>query len=260
MSARLSVIVITLNEEDRIRECLASVTWADEIIVVDAGSDDKTVAIAREFTDHVTVRPWEGFAAQKNFGIDRATGQWVLSLDADEQVEPALREEIAAVLANPEPHAGFRIARRNIMWGRWIRHGRLYPDWQLRLFRRGRGRFAERAVHESVTVEGSVGRLETPLVHQSYRDVGDFLRRADRYSTLAAEEWARGDQRFHRHQLVTAPLGRFLSMYVLHRGFLDGWRGFLLAALYAYYVFIRSAKIWEKMPRGDSPRAKVKHG
>jgi glycosyltransferase involved in cell wall biosynthesis len=247
---RVSVVVITLNEEDRIRECLASVAWADEIIVVDAGSGDKTVAIAREYTDHVVINPWEGFAAQKNFGIDRATGDWVLSLDADEQVEPALHEEITAVLASPGAHTGYRIARRNIMWGRWIRHGRLYPDWQLRLFRRGRGRFVDRAVHESVTVDGSVGRLTTALLHKSYRDASDFLRRAERYSTLAAEEWTRSGRSFHPIQLVTAPLGRFLSMYVVHGGFLDGWRGFLLAVLYAYYVFVRSAKIWENTRRG----------
>ena len=247
MSApRLSVVVITLNEEDRIRDCLASVAWADEIIVVDAGSDDKTVALAREHTDHVIVRPWTGFAAQKNFGIEQATGDWILSLDADEQVEPALRAEIAAALANPGAFAGFRLARRNMMWGRWIRHGRLYPDWQLRLFRRGRGRFLERAVHESVTVDGPVGRLVTPLLHHSYRDVSDFLRRADRYSSLAADEWAQSRRPFRAIQLVVAPLGRFLSMYVVHRGFLDGWRGFLLAGLYAYYVFVRSAKIWER--------------
>jgi glycosyltransferase involved in cell wall biosynthesis len=243
---RLSVVVITLNEEDRLRDCLASVAWADEIVVVDAGSDDKTVTIAREFTDRVLIRGWEGFAAQKNFAIAQATGDWVLSLDADEQAEPALRDEIATILANPGADAGYRIARRNIMWGRWIRHGRLYPDWQLRLFRRGRGRFVDRAVHEAVTVDGPVGHLATPLLHHSYRDVSDFLRRADRYSTLAAEDWARSGRAFRAHQLLTAPLGRFLSMYVLHRGFLDGWRGFLLAALYAYYVFVRSAKIWEK--------------
>jgi hypothetical protein len=137
------------------------------------------------------------------------------------------------------------------MWGRWIRHGRLYPDWQLRLFRRGRGRFVERAVHESARVDGPVGRLAAPLLHQSYRDVSDFLRRADRYATLAADEWTRGDRPFRSAQLVFAPLGRFLSMYVVHRGVLDGWRGFLLAVLYAYYVFIRSAKIWEKTIDGE---------
>ena len=244
---RLSVVVITLNEEDRIRDALASVAWADEIVVVDAGSEDKTVALAREFTDHVLIHPWQGFAAQKNFGIEHATGDWILSLDADEQVEPALREEIIAVLQAPDACDGYRIARRNIMWGRWIRHGRLYPDRQLRLFRRGRGRFVNRAVHESIQVDGTVGRLVAPLLHQSYRDVSDFLRRADRYSTLAAEEWARTTRPFRATRLVTAPFARFVSMYVLHRGFLDGWRGFLLAVLYAYYVFIRSAKIWEKM-------------
>ncbi|HEV8141360.1 MAG TPA: glycosyltransferase family 2 protein [Methylomirabilota bacterium] len=244
---RLSVVVITLNEEDRLRETLARVAWADEIVVVDAGSEDKTVALAREFTDHVLIHPWQGFAAQKNVGIAHATGDWILSLDADEHVEPALREEITAVLQAPDARDGYRIARRNIMWGRWIRHGRLYPDWQLRLFRRGRGRFVERAVHESVQVDGTIGRLAAPLLHHSYRDVSDFLRRADRYSTLAAEEWTRAGRPFCATQLLTAPLGRFLSMYVVHRGFLDGWRGFLLAVLYAYYVFIRSAKIWEKV-------------
>lgn len=244
---RLSVVVITLNEEDRLRETLTSVTWADEIVVVDAGSEDKTVALAREFTDHVLIHPWHGFAAQKNFGIEHATGDWILSLDADEHVEPALREEITAVLQAPDARDGYRIARRNIMWGRWIRHGRLYPDWQLRLFRRGRGRFADREVHESVRVEGRVARLEAPLLHVSYRDLSDCLTRFDRYSTLAAEDWIRRGRRVGAPDLVLRPLGRFLSMYVLHRGFLDGWRGFVLAALYAHYVFVRSVKVWEKM-------------
>ena len=246
---RLSAVVITLNEEDRIRATLASVAWADEIVVVDSGSEDKTVSIAREFTDHVVIHPWQGFAGQKNFAIEQASGEWILSLDADVVVEPGLRAEIERVLSAPDARVGYRVARRNVMWGRWIRHGRLYPDWQLRLFRRGHGRFVDRAVHESVQVDGTVGQLETPLVHHSYRDTADFLRRADRYATLAADEWVRSGRRFHATQLVTAPLGRFLSMYVWHRGFLDGWRGFLLAVLYAYYVFIRSAKIWEKVNR-----------
>jgi glycosyltransferase involved in cell wall biosynthesis len=243
---RLSVVVVTLNEEDRLRACLESVAWADELIVVDAESQDKTVQIARDFTDRVIVRPWPGFAAQKNFGLAEAGGDWILSLDADEQVSPELREEIARVLAANGAHDGYRVPRRNIFWGRWIRHGGLWPDWQLRLFRRERGRFGERAVHESVAVTGSVGRLAAPLVHRSYRDVSDFLVRADRYSTLAAEEWARSGARVGLSDLVLRPAGRFLSMYVLRRGFLDGRRGFLLATLYAYYVFIRSVKAWER--------------
>ena len=246
MRPRISVVVVTLNEEERLRSCLESAAWADEVIVVDAESADKTVQVAREFTDRVFVQPWPGFAAQKNFGLEQATGEWVLSLDADEEVSPELRDEIRAALARQTPCAGYRIPRRNIMWGRFMRRGGLYPDWQLRLFRRGRGRFVERAVHESVEVTGEVERLGAPLVHRSYRDISDFLTRADRYSTLAAEDWVRSGRRPRTGDLILRPAGRFLSMYVVHGGFRDGWRGFLLAVLYAYYVFIRSAKVWER--------------
>ena len=155
---RLSVVVVTLNEEERLRACLESVAWADEVVVVDALSQDKTAQIAREFTDRVIVRPWPGFAAQKNFGLAEAGGDWILSLDADEQVSPELREEILGVLAADGPSDGYRVPRRNLFGGQWIRHGGLWPDWQLRLFRRGRGTFVERAVHESVEVAASVGR------------------------------------------------------------------------------------------------------
>jgi glycosyltransferase involved in cell wall biosynthesis len=247
---RLSVVVVTLDEADRIRACLESVAWADELIVVDAESSDKTAAMARELTDHVFVRPWPGFAAQKNFGLEQAHGEWILSLDADEVVSPALRAEITAILEGEGTHVGYAVPRRNVYWGRWIRHGGLYPDWQVRLFRRGRGRFAERSVHESVTVDGSVGRLSGHLEHRSYRDVAEFLERADRYSTLAAGEWlatGRGCRPFV--DLVLRPVARFLGMYVGRAGFLDGWRGFLLAVLYGYYVLMRSAKVWERMKR-----------
>ena len=248
--ARLSVVVVTQNEEERIRPCLESASWADELIVVDAESSDKTATVARELTDHVFVRPWPGFAAQKNFGLEQARGDWILSLDADELVSIPLRQEIAAILADGGKHAGYAIPRRNVFWGRWIRHGGLYPDWQLRLFRRGRGRFTERTVHESVTVDGSVGRLSGHLEHRSYRDVADFLERADRYSTLAAGEWlAAGRPSRPLTDLVVRPAGRFLAMYVARAGFLDGWRGFLLAVLYGYYVLMRSAKVWEKTRR-----------
>jgi glycosyltransferase involved in cell wall biosynthesis len=245
---RLSVVVVTLNEGERIRACLESAAWADELIVVDAESHDKTAAVARELTDHVFVRPWPGFAAQKNFGVARARGDWILSLDADETVSATLRDEITAIVARSGAHAGYAVPRRNVFWGRWIRHGGLYPDWQLRLFQRGRGRFVERSVHESVAVDGSVGRLAGHLEHRSYRDVADFLERADRYSTLAADEWAASGRPCRPLlDLVVRPLGRFLGMYVVRAGFLDGWRGFLLAVLYGYYVLMRSAKIWERM-------------
>ncbi|PYM29479.1 MAG: glycosyltransferase family 2 protein [Candidatus Rokuibacteriota bacterium] len=243
---RLSVVVVTRDEEERLRACLESVAWADEIVVVDAESEDKTVTIAREFTDRVVVRPWPGYAAQKNAALDLATGDWALSLDADEVVSPELRSEIAGVLASDGPADGYAVPRRNIFWGRWVRHGGLYPDWQVRLFRRGRGRFVPRAVHESVSVDGRVERLVGHLEHRSYRDVSDFLARADRYSTLAADEAVAQGRGARVGDLLLRPLGRFLAMYVVGRGFLDGWRGFLLATLYAYYVLIRAAKIWER--------------
>jgi glycosyltransferase involved in cell wall biosynthesis len=243
---RLSVTVITWNEEERLRRCLESVAWADEIVVVDAGSDDKTVEIARGFTDHVVVRPWEGFARQKNFALERASGDWILSLDADEEVSPELADELRRVIAAPGAN-GYAVPRRNIFWGRWVRHGLLYPDWQVRLFRRGRGRFVDRHVHESVEIDGPVSRLGGALVHRSYKDVADFLARTNRYTTLAAEEWVKSGRPARASDLVLRPAGRFLSMYIVHAGFLDGWRGFLLAVLYAYYVFVRSAKVWEKV-------------
>lgn len=243
---RVSVTVITWNEEERLRRCLESVAWADEIVVVDAGSEDKTVEIARGFTDHVLVRPWDGFAPQKNFAVERASGEWVLSLDADEEVSPELAVEIRRVIAAPSAE-GYAMPRRNIFWGRWVRHGLLYPDWQVRLFRRGRGRFVERQVHESVEVDGRVDRLAGALVHRSYRDVADFVARTNRYTTLAADEWVRRGRPVRGTDLIVRPAGRFLSMYVAHAGFLDGWRGFLLAVLYAYYVFVRSAKVWERV-------------
>lgn len=245
--AKLTVSVITWNEAECLRRCLESVAWADEIVVVDAGSTDKTLEVARTFTDHVLSRPWDGFARQKNFALDHARGEWVLSLDADEEVSPELREEIGRVLEQARGPDGYSVPRRNIFWGRWVRHGRLYPDWQLRLFRRGRGRFIARDVHESVEVDGVVARLPGALVHRSYRDVAEFLERTNRYTTLAADECVRAGRGIAALDLVVRPLGRFVSMYVLHRGFLDGWRGFLLAALYAYYVFVRSAKIWERV-------------
>jgi glycosyltransferase involved in cell wall biosynthesis len=243
---RLSVVLVTRNEEERLRACLESVAWADEIVVVDAESEDKTATIAREFTDHVVVRPWPGYAIQKNLAIDLATGDWALSLDADEVVSAELTADIRRVVAADGPADGYAVPRRNIFWGRWVRHGGLYPDHQVRLFRRTRGRFNARAVHESVSVDGRVERLAGHLEHRSYRDLSDFLARVDRYATLAADEAVAQRRRARVSDLVLRPFGRFLVMYVMRRGFLDGWRGFLLASLYAYYVLIRTAKIWER--------------
>jgi len=243
--SRLSVTIIAWNEEERLRACLESVAWAEEILVIDAESTDKTVQVAREFTDKIWVRPWPGFAEQKNFALDQATCEWVLSLDADERVTPELRERISRIVRANGPGDGYSIPRKNIFWGAWVRHGGLYPDYQLRLFRRAAGRFVDSAVHESVVVEGHVERLAEPLLHHSYRGLDDFVARSNRYSALAARDIVARGGRAGVLDLALRPLGRFLSMYVARGGFLDGWRGFVLAVLYANYVFLRVAKTWE---------------
>ena len=244
--ASLSVAIVVLNEEERLRACLESVVWADELVVIDAGSSDKTLAIAREFTDRVLFRAWDGYGAQKNFALDQCRGDWVLSLDADERVSDTLREEIQATLRSGPGQAGFYVPRRNLFQGRWVRRGGLYPDWQLRLFRRGRGAFVERAVHESVRVDGPTGRLAEPLIHESYRSIGDAVARLNRYSDLAATELAAAGRGGSLADLLLRPTWRFLSMYVLRAGFLDGWRGLVLAGLHAHYVFLRAAKVRER--------------
>jgi len=241
----VSVAVIALDEEERLRACLESVAWADEVVVIDSGSGDKTVPIAREFTDRVLFHAWEGYGAQKNFALAQCHGDWILSLDADERVSEPLRAEIDATLAAGPAEIGFRIPRQNFFQGAWVRHGGWYPDLQLRLFRRGRGTFTGSAVHESVRVDGPVGRLKAPLVHQSYGGVADFVARANRYSELAARELAGTGRGGSLADLLLRPSWRFLSMYVLRAGFLDGWRGFILAVLYAHYVFLRAAKVRE---------------
>jgi glycosyltransferase involved in cell wall biosynthesis len=246
MATSVSVAVITLNEEDRLAACLASVAWAGEIVVVDSGSTDRTVEVARRFTDRVLVRSFAGYGAQKNVAAEACRGDWVLSLDADERVPVALGEEIRAVAAADPREAGFLVARRNLFLGRWMRHGGLYPDYQLRLFRRGRARFREVAVHESARVEGPVGRLREAILHDSYRGLADFVARHNRYSDLAAGELAAAGRGGGLADLVLRPSWRFLAMYLLRGGFLDGWRGLVLAGLYAHYVFLRAAKVRER--------------
>ena len=242
----LSVAIVVLNEEERMRACLESVVWADEIVVVDAGSSDKTMAVAREFTDRAMFRAWDGYGAQKNFALGQCRGDWLLSIDADERVPDALREEIQATIRSDRWEVGYYLPRKNVFEGRWVRHGGLYPDWQLRLFRRGRGAFLERAVHESVRVDGPTGRFSAALVHESYRGIGDAVARLNRYSDLAAADLARAGRGGSLWDLLARPAWRFACMYLLRAGFLDGWRGLVLAALHAHYVFLRAAKVRER--------------
>ncbi len=235
----VSVAIITRNEAGNIRRCLESLTWAGEIVVVDQFSEDGTPEMAASCGARVFQEPWHGFARQKTIAVDRTTRPWVLIVDADERVTDSLRMEIEATVRVDGPEDGFFIARRNYFCGQWIRYGGWYPDYSLRLFRREKGRFEERAVHEKVVVQGSAGYLKHPLEHFTYVSVSDYLRRMERYSGLAAHEMARQGRQPRWHHLALRPLFTFIKMYGLKLGFMDGRAGFFLAISYAYYTFLK---------------------
>lgn len=235
----LSVIVITLNQETNIGGCLSSVSFADEIVVVDTGSADRTVELAREYTDRVITSSWQGFAGTKNFALDQARMDWVLSLDTDERVPPALQEEILGVVRADGPREGYRLARKNYFGGRWVRRLGWYPDYTLRLFRRGRGRFRERAVHEEVEVAGPLGTLRTPLDHYSYNDLREYAARQERYARLAAREMFGGGRRPLTGARYWRPIFTFMKLYFLKAGFLEGPLGLSLAIQGSRYNFLK---------------------
>lgn len=250
MRAGLSVTVVVLNEEAEIRACLEGVRWAEEIVVCDSGSTDKTREIVRQYTDQWYVDEWRGFAEHKNLALSRARQPWVLSLDADERVPAALRDEILAILERDGPADGYAIPRRNYFLGRPIRRCGWWPDLTLRLFRRERGRFAPRRVHEAAEVQGTTGTLHAPLEHYTYRSLSAYLKRMDRYSTLAAEELAEQGRRAGAADLLLRPPLTFLKMYLLRGGFLEGRAGLVLSALYGCYTLAKYAKLWERQGGG----------
>jgi len=244
--ASISVCIVTFNEEDRILECLESVRWADEIIVVDSFSTDRTVEYARRFTDRIIQRPWPGHVAQKNFALDQAQCDWVLCVDADERVSPELAAEIQDVLRAPDRHeVGYTMPRKTFYLGRWIRHGGWYPDRKLRLVRRGTARWGGTDPHDRLHVRGPVEALKGDLLHYTYRDISDHLRTIDRFTSIAAREIHEAGGRHPLIRMLLHPPARFLRMYLLQFGFLDGVPGLLVAVLGSYYVFLKYAKVWE---------------
>ncbi|MDR7513163.1 MAG: glycosyltransferase family 2 protein [Armatimonadota bacterium] len=248
----LSVIVITRDAARHIAEALASVTWADEIVVVDSGSTDDTVEIVRHYTDRVVTHPWLGYGAQKNYATSLARHDWILSLDADERVPPALAEEIRELLRGEPPCRGYRIPRVTWHLGRWIRSTDWYPDFQLRLYDRRSARWATRRVHESVQVDGPVGYLRHELHHYPYCNLADHLATMDRYSRLAAQDLLEQGRRARLWDVALHPPAAFLRNYLLRGGFRDGLPGLIISAMNAYYVFLKFAKLWELQ---QAPRA-----
>jgi glycosyltransferase involved in cell wall biosynthesis len=242
----LSVIVITKDEERNIRDCLDSVKWASELIVVDAGSTDKTVEIAKSFTKKVFERPWEGYGEAKNFALLQCTQQWVLWLDADERVSPRLRADIVASVKKNDPTVmAYSMPRMAFFLGRWIKHCGWYPGRIVRLFRPANAKFTTSKVHEELVVKGKVLDLAGDLYHFTDPDLKHYFTKFNKYTTLAAEEAVRKGKKASLLDLLIRPVWSFKKMYFFKRGFLDGLHGFILCVVSAFYVFVKYAKIWE---------------
>jgi len=244
----LSVAIITFNEKQNIRRTLESVKWANEIIVVDSGSTDGTTAICREYTDKVFHQDWLGFARQKNLAIDKTSGDWILSIDADEPVEPGLAGEIIAIMQSPDALDGYYIPRKTFFLGKQIRYGGWYPDYNLRLFRKGKGRFEERAVHEAIRLQGPAGRMRHAVLHYAYPDLASYMSSINRYSSLAVtvmHEQGINDFQTGIINILLRPFFTFMLKYFIRLGFLDGKHGLVLNLFHSYYVFAKYAKAWE---------------
>lgn len=243
MSAKpFSVVIITLNAEQQLEDCLKSVAFADEIVVVDSGSNDATVEIALKYGARVISQAWLGFGPQKQFAVSQARNDWVLCLDADERLSDRLRKSIVATLQHPD-FTGYKMARSNRFMGRYLRHGEGYPDWSLRLFERHHGRWSDDMVHEKVLYEKSVGTLHGDLLHESAESLGTYLDKQNRYTTLQAQTMYRAGRRAGLGQLLLSPLVRFLRFYFLRLGFLDGLPGLIHIIIGCNNSFTKYAKL-----------------
>jgi glycosyltransferase involved in cell wall biosynthesis len=254
MPLTLSVAIITKDEEANLARTLESVRWADEVVIVDCGSTDRTAEIARAFGAKFFVEAWKGFGAQKNSALEKCSGDWILALDADEEVSGELGREIGELLRSSPVEHGWLMPRRNFFLGRWIRHGGYYPDRKLRLFRKGSCRFEERAVHETVRPTGPAGQLRGDLLHHAYPTLDSYIEHMNRYSSLGARQViARGKTSRNPvaflWNVFLVPVATFKYNYLLRLGFLDGREGLLLHLYHSAYVSWKYAKAWEQTRR-----------
>lgn len=244
---KITAIVITFNEEHNIAKALESLSWADEIVVVDSESTDNTVEIARRFTDRVYIRPWPGYSAQKNFAADQALNDWIFSLDADERVSPELASAIQRIEFSDSPEAAaYEMARLTFYLGRWIKHSGWHPDYKLRLYHRKRASWQGDYVHETLKANGKIERIAGDILHYTVRDASEHHSRMDRYTTLAAEQLFSQGRRASFLKLLFSPPAVFVRSYVLRLGILDGIPGLAIARFAAHYDFLKNLKLWER--------------
>lgn len=254
MKIPLSVVVITKNEEGRIKDCLESVyNWAEELIVVDDESTDKTRDIAQVYADKVLVKKMDIEGKHRNWAYSQSKYDWVLSLDADERVTPELREEITAVLRKSSAEEAFTIPRKNFLGSRWLQWGGQYPAPQLKLFRKDKFKWEEAEVHPRAFLEGECGHLKSPLLHYTYRDFGDFIKKLNSQTTLEAKKWInlykvnprKADYKMNGLHVFWRCLDRFIRTYFVKRGWKDGFIGFMVAFFASLYQIASYAKYWE---------------
>jgi glycosyltransferase involved in cell wall biosynthesis len=243
---KISAIIITLNEEKKLASCLESLSGiADEIVVVDSGSTDGTESVARRFTDKFYFNKWPGYAIQKNLAAEKASSDWVLSLDADERLSDQLKQSIALIETANESVSAYRFPRKTFYLGRWIEHSGWYPDRKPRLYDRRKARWGGDFVHESLLIDGDIQELTGDLLHYSIDSVFDHAKTANRYTQLAAEEWNAKGRKARFIQLSLLPPVTFFKSYVLQGGFRDGVPGLCIATFASYYVFMKYMKLWE---------------
>jgi glycosyltransferase involved in cell wall biosynthesis len=251
---KLTIIIPAFNEERNIREAFACARWADEVMVVDSFSTDRTAETARELGARVLVHEYVNSATQKNWAIPQASHEWVMILDADERISDALRDEIRAFIADPGRDAGLRIFRANHFMGKPVRHCGWQDDSVLRVFPRGRGRYPDREVHADVELDGPVRIARNKLFHDTFTSFEQYMRKFDRYTSWAAGDRAKKTGRVTAVHLLLRPAWRFFKQYVLRLGFLDGRTGIIVCQLAAFSVFMKYAKLWERQQRGGPGR------
>ena len=250
MNNTLSVVISAFNEEKNIKECLKSVVWADEVILVNNGSTDQTEAIAQKFTKHIIRQnnDPQKIDLQKNIGFDKAKGNWILSLDADERIPEDLANEIKTLLESGDrEEVAFEIPRKNIIFDKWIEHSLWWPDYQLRLFKKGKGKFVSATVHKAITVDGKIGRLNQPMVHHNYSSISQYVQKMDQiYAENEASVLFNEGKKFRMLDALAMPAHDFLKTFFLQKGYKDGLHGLVLSLLQAFYALLVFAKVWER--------------
>jgi len=245
VTATISALIITCNEEKNIKDCLDSIKWCDEIVVVDSYSKDKTVEICRQYTEKVFQREFDNFAAQRNYALEKVTGDWVLVVDADERVTKELKDEIKEVISTNNFIQAYKIPRKNYFLGKWIKYCGWYPDYVLRLFRNN-GVSYSGLVHELPDIKGQIYHLKNSLIHYTYDNLEHYLQKINQYTSLAAEDMHQKGKDKCLIYILIRPLLEFLKKYIFKKGFLLGRQGLFLSIISSYYQFIKYIKLWEK--------------